>query len=117
MNKRASAARLGSAVTLCSLVCVRICLSPDDGRPSAQFIIGRIMTSFAIVLLSIGLLWGTDASAEELSVPVDYRGQQIQLTGRFDKPTAQGPVPVVILLHNCAPRFGTSQSGLVTSSR
>jgi dienelactone hydrolase len=55
-----------------------------------------------IVLLSIELLWGADARAEELSVPMDYHGQQIELTGRFDKPTAKGPLPVVILLHNCA---------------
>src|SRR5215469_10272073 len=64
--------------------------------------IGGGMRSFAIVLLSIGVLWGADASSEELSVPMHYRGQQIQLVGRFEKPAAQGPLPVVILLHNCA---------------
>ena len=46
--------------------------------------------------------WGAAASAEEISVPVDYHGEQIQLAGRFEKPVAQGPLPVVILLHNCA---------------
>jgi hypothetical protein len=46
--------------------------------------------------------WGAAAGAEEISVPVDYHGEQIQLAGRFEKPVAQGPLPVVILLHNCA---------------
>ena len=53
-------------------------------------------------LLLIGLLWGASASAEDVSVPVEYHGQQIQLTGRFEKGAVQGPLPVVILLHNCA---------------
>jgi dienelactone hydrolase len=35
-------------------------------------------------------------------VPVEYQGQQIQLTGRFEKAAVQGPLPMVILLHNCA---------------
>ena len=65
------------------------------------------MRSFAIVLLSIALLRGAGASAEELSVPMEYHGQQIQLTGRFEKPAAQGPLPVVILLHNCAGADGS----------
>ena len=46
--------------------------------------------------------WGAAACAEEISVPVDYHGEQIQLAGRFEKPVAQGPLPVVILLHSCA---------------
>src|ERR1700739_3123451 len=54
------------------------------------------------VLMLTGVFCGADASAEELSVPVEYHGQQIQLTGRFEKPVAQGQLPVVILLHNCA---------------
>ena len=54
------------------------------------------------VLLLIGLLWGAAACAEDVSVPVEYHGQQIQLTGRFERGAVQGPLPVVILLHNCA---------------
>jgi dienelactone hydrolase len=46
--------------------------------------------------------WGAAACAEEISVPVDYQGHEIQLTGRFEKPPGPGPLPVVILLHNCA---------------
>ena len=46
--------------------------------------------------------WGAGACGEEISVPVDYHGEQIKLAGRFEKPVAQGPLPVVILLHNCA---------------
>ena len=33
---------------------------------------------------------------------MDYHGEQIQLAGRFEKPAVGGPLPVVILLHNCA---------------
>src|SRR5262249_17406609 len=36
------------------------------------------------------------------SVPVEYHGEQIHLAGRFEKPAIQGPLPTVILLHNCA---------------
>jgi dienelactone hydrolase len=46
--------------------------------------------------------WGTAARAEDISVSVDYHGEQIQLAGRFEKPAVGGPLPVVILLHNCA---------------
>ena len=46
--------------------------------------------------------WGAAARAEDISVPVDYHGEQIQLAGRFEKPAVGGPLPVVILLHNCA---------------
>jgi dienelactone hydrolase len=53
-------------------------------------------------LLLTGFLWSAAACAEELSVPVEYHGKQIQLTGRFEKAALQGPLPVVILLHNCA---------------
>jgi dienelactone hydrolase len=46
--------------------------------------------------------WGAAARAEDISVPVDYHGEQIQLAGRFEKPAVGGSLPVVILLHNCA---------------
>jgi dienelactone hydrolase len=42
------------------------------------------------------------ACAEEVSVPVEYQGHEIQLAGRFEKPPGPGPLPPVILLHNCA---------------
>jgi dienelactone hydrolase len=60
------------------------------------------MRTHAGVLLLTALLWSTGACTEELSVPVEYHGEQIQLAGRFQKPAIQGPLPVVILLHNCA---------------
>jgi dienelactone hydrolase len=65
------------------------------------------MTTHAGVLFLIGLLWSAAACAEELSVPVEYHGQQIQLTGRFEKGAVQGQLPVVILLHNCAGMDGS----------
>ena len=37
------------------------------------------------ILLLAGCLGNVAAGAEELSVPVQYRGEQIQLTGRFEK--------------------------------
>ena len=54
-------------------------------------------------------LWVVSASAEEatklfeeIAVPVDYQGRQIQLTGWLEKPAgAAGPFPVVIALHSC----------------
>ena len=60
------------------------------------------MRSHTGALLLTGFLWSAAACAEELSVPVEYHGKQIQLTGRFEKAALQGPLPVVILLHNCA---------------
>jgi len=66
------------------------------------------------VLLLTGFLWSAAACAEELSVPVEYHGQQIQLTGRFEKTAVQGPLPVVILLHNCAGIDGSPTSCLGT---
>ncbi len=38
---------------------------------------------------------------EEIAVPVDYLGRQIQLTGWLEKPAGAGPFPVVIALHSC----------------
>ena len=60
------------------------------------------MKTLVGVLLLTGCLWRAGACAEELSVPVEYRGEQIQLAGRFEKPARPGALPTVILLHNCA---------------
>jgi dienelactone hydrolase len=48
------------------------------------------------------LWWTAAAHAEEISVSVDYQGHEIQLLGRLEKPPLSGPLPLVILLHNCA---------------
>ena len=76
------------------------------------------MRSHTGALLLTGFLWSAAACAEELSVPVEYHGKQIQLTGRFEKAALQGPLPVVILLHNCAgidgsPSLAPSRLGTV----
>ena len=42
------------------------------------------------------------AQQEQLSVPVEYRGQQIQLMVMFNKPPGPGPFPLVIALHSCS---------------
>ena len=65
------------------------------------------MRNLAGVLLVTCCVWSAAVRAEELSVPVEYHGQQIQLTGRFEKGAIQGPSPVVILLHNCAGMDGS----------
>ena len=56
----------------------------------------------AAIALSNLALTGVALAFEPVSVPVQYKGQQIELTGRFDKPTGAGPFPAVILLHGCA---------------
>jgi dienelactone hydrolase len=48
------------------------------------------------------LCWSGIARTEEISVPVDYQGRQIQLFGIFQKPPGPGPFPVVIALHSCS---------------
>jgi dienelactone hydrolase len=57
-----------------------------------------------LVFLS-SALWVVSATAqvrEEFSVPVDYRGGQIQLRAEFQKPaTGAGPFPAIIALHAC----------------
>ena len=59
------------------------------------------MRSVAVLTCLTGILWGMPASAEELSVPADYQGRQIQLRADFEKPAGGGPFPAVIALHSC----------------
>jgi dienelactone hydrolase len=40
-------------------------------------------------------------ATEQVMVPVDWHGGQVQLTGWFDKPAGAGPFPAVIVLHGC----------------
>jgi dienelactone hydrolase len=47
------------------------------------------------------LLWATSTWAEDIAVPVDWNGQQIQIRARFYKPAGPGPFPLVIMLHHC----------------
>src|SRR6516225_6998140 len=48
---------------------------------------------------------------EEIAVPVDYQGRQIQLMGWFEKPAGAGPFPVVIALHSCSGYYANLYSG------
>jgi len=59
----------------------------------------------ALGLIALLLLTALPAAAfaqEQLSVPVQYRDQQIQLFAMFQKPPGPGPFPVVIALHSCS---------------
>jgi dienelactone hydrolase len=66
------------------------------------------MSKLASLVFLCSALWAVSAGAEEASklfeeiaVPVDYQGRQIQLTGWLEKPAGAGPFPVVIALHSC----------------
>ena len=60
------------------------------------------MPQRVLAILFTSFCWSGTACAEEILVPVNYQGHQIELTARFEKPPGLGPFPVVILLHNCA---------------
>jgi dienelactone hydrolase len=66
------------------------------------------MSKLAVVVFLSSALWAGVAAAqvlsvpEQLSVPVDYQGRQIQLRADFYKPKGSGPFPVVIALHGCS---------------
>jgi len=52
------------------------------------------MRGVAILACFSGVLWGMPASAEELSVPADYQGRQIQIRADFSALTgAVCPTP------------------------
>jgi len=68
------------------------------------------MRKLAVVVFLVSALWMVSASAEEptklreeISVPVDYQGRQIQLTGWFEKAGGSGAVPG---RHRLAQLFG-----------
>src|SRR5215472_8517703 len=54
-----------------------------------------------LALISVLSVVGTTQAFETVSVPVQYKGHDIQLPGRFDKPTDPDPFPAVVLLHGC----------------
>jgi dienelactone hydrolase len=61
---------------------------------------GPVWRSLAAALLLIA--GGATARGETLSVPLDYQGRQIVLSGSFDTPAGAGPFPAVMLLHGCS---------------
>lgn len=76
------------------------------------------MRKLAVVVFLLSTLWVVTAIAEEatqlreqISVPVDYQGRQIQLTGWFEKPSTMGPFPVVIVLHSCSGYYANMAGG------
>lgn len=70
-----------------------------------------------VVFLST-VLWAGGGSAEEatklreeIAVPADFQGRQIQLTGWLEKPAGTGPFPVVIALHSCSGYYANMFGG------
>jgi acetyl esterase/lipase len=72
----------------------RVCLK-------IQGSIARAMWWIVPVLISDLAIVGTAQSVEQVSVPIQYEGRQIELPGRFDKPAGPRPFPAVIILHGC----------------
>jgi dienelactone hydrolase len=76
------------------------------------------MRKLAVMVFLVSSLWMVSAIAEEatklreeISVPVDYQGRQIQLMGWFEKPATAGPFPVVIVLHSCSGYYANMAGG------
>ena len=76
------------------------------------------MSKLAVVVFFLSSLWMVSDIAEEaakfreeISVPVDYQGRQIQLTGWLEKPTTAGPLQVVIVLHSCSGYYANMAGG------
>ena len=59
------------------------------------------MLKYTAAALLTCLLWATSARGEDISVPVTWKGQEIQIRARFYKPGGPGPFPLVIMLHHC----------------
>lgn len=66
----------------------------------------RLIASLLLTALS-----GAAVAQEQFNVPVDYRGQQLQLMAIFNKPPGPGPFPVVIALHSCSGYYANMQGG------
>jgi dienelactone hydrolase len=64
-----------------------------------------------IALLLLTALPAAAFADEQLSVPADYHGQQIQLFAMFQKPPGPGPFPVVIALHSCSGYYANMWGG------
>jgi dienelactone hydrolase len=68
------------------------------------------------VTLLVCLLWAAPVLGEDIAVPVEWKGQQIQLTGRFQKPPGAGPFPVVITEHPCDGIYAVASPELLWAS-
>ena len=76
------------------------------------------MRILGLLVFLVSNLWMVSTIAEDatklrekISVPVEYQGRQIQLTGWFEKPATSGPFPVVIVLHSCSGYYANMASG------
>jgi dienelactone hydrolase len=67
-------------------------------------------------LLAILLLCCAIAAnaSETIVIPAEYQGRPIQVEGRYDRPSGEGPLPVVIILPNSSGMYYFAQSSLVT---
>jgi dienelactone hydrolase len=66
---------------------------------SAVILVGLLWTGVALLSFA---LWTGLARADEIAVPVEWQGTQIQLRGDLLKSAGVGPAPVVIVLHSCS---------------
>jgi dienelactone hydrolase len=66
------------------------------------------MHKHAAVIFAAWFLCVAPAFAEDLAIPSEYQGQQIQVAARFDKPAGVGPFPVVIMLHTCSGAYAAN---------
>ena len=73
-------------------------------RPAATV----LRLGLALLLMALG---GAARAEEQLNVPVDYHGQQIQLFAIFGKPPGPGPFPLVIVLHSCSGYYANMSGG------
>ena len=64
-----------------------------------------------IASLLLAALSAAALAQEQISVPAEYRGQQVQLLAIFNKPAGAGPFPVVIALHSCSGYYANMQGG------
>jgi dienelactone hydrolase len=71
---------------------------------------GLLRVAAAALLFLIDACRGA-AAADQVMVPVDWQGRQIQLTAWFYAPAGAGRFPAIIVLHSCSGYYANNYSG------